>query len=182
MTSFPSPVKILGPLLNPVMALGGEDGEGLLGGGNFVLCLLGSTLTLFPALRVLPSVFAYVREVPPGSLLSATSHSPERGCACRGQGGGGPEPMAQSALRPPQPHPCCLENDTSRTDRTLHSWENVLFLHYLMALRPKTCISLPFLSSSEGTPVLNQGTLLCSEKQTCLPTWKQAPPLPPGIP
>lgn len=45
-----------------------------------------------------------------------------------------------------------------------------------MELRPKTCISLPFLSSYEGTPVLNRGTLPCSGKQTCLSTWKQAPP------
>lgn len=74
MTSFSSPVKSLGPLLNEAMVLEGENGEGLLGGGNLVLCLLGSTLTSFPALSMLPSAFAYVKE---GSARqSALSHRP----------------------------------------------------------------------------------------------------------
>lgn len=77
--SFSSPVKSLGPLLNEVTVLGGENGErgppsrGNPSGGNLVLCLLGSTLTSFPALSMLPSVFAYVKE---GSARQSASSRP----------------------------------------------------------------------------------------------------------
>lgn len=85
--------------------------------------------------------------------------------------------MAQSALRPPQPPPL-LSGKMAPQGQSVPCIprENVRFLHYLMELRPKTCISLPFPSSSEGTPALNQGALLCSGKQACPSTWKQAPP------